>query len=482
MTVPAAKRSKYYVTTPIYYINDVAHIGHAYSTIAADVVVRYYRSVLGPDHVLFVTGTDENSQKTTDAAEKAGLDVDTYTERTAKQWQDNWDKLGISYDRFIRTTEADHASTVQDILQKVYDNGDIYKGVYEGLYCVGHEAFMKEEDLVDGLCPDHKKPPEKIREENWFFRLSKYEQQVLEYIEANPEFIQPTSRRNEVLSFIRQKGLEDFSISRESRTWGIRLPFDDTQVAYVWFDALINYVTAAGYGTDKFEQWWPADLHIVGKDIIKFHCIYWPAMLMSAGLALPHKVFAHGFFTIDGTKVSKSLGNAIDPLELAGVYGNDALRYFLLREIPFGADGDFSLERFAVVYETELGNKLGNLVARTAAMLTKYCDSSYDETDVAADLNLYDYITRLEFDKYLAEIIGRCEQLNTTIEETKPWQLAKEDPSKVREVLSAIASELVQLAEYLEPFLPDTAIKIRRIFANGKVDNSEGVLFPRIEK
>ena len=410
-------KNKYYVTAPIYYINDVPHIGHAYSTIAADTLARYWRSKIGDENVLFVTGTDENSQKTINAAEVAGVTNQEYTDQTAQKWQAVFNTLGISYNRFIRTTDQDHTKTVQDILQKVYDKGDIYKGVYEGLYCVGHEAFMKEEDLVDGLCPDHKKAPEHIKEENWFFKLSNYQDQLLEYIEQNPEFIQPKSRRNEVVSFIKTNGLEDFSISRESQTWGIRLPFDDSQVAYVWFDALLNYVTAAGYGTEEFSKWWPADLHIVGKDIIKFHCIYWPAMLWSAGLELPHQIFAHGFFTIDGTKISKSLGNAIDPVELVEKYGNDALRYFLLREIPFGSDGDFSQARFDVLYNSELANTLGNLVSRTAAMLTKYNDGKYDESlKSAKEFDLEDYMYRCHFDKYLETVFDRLTELNGAIE------------------------------------------------------------------
>lgn len=475
-------KNKFYVTTPIYYINDVPHIGHAYSTIAADVIARYYREKLGKDNVLFVTGTDENSQKTINAAEIASETTEAYTEKTAKKWQNIFDTLDISYNRFIRTTDNDHTLVVQDILQRVYDKGDIYKGVYEGLYCVGHEAFMKEEDLVDGLCPDHNKAPDHIKEDNWFFRLSKYQDQLLSYIEDNPKFIQPESRRNEILSFIKTKGLDDFSISRESQTWGITLPFDDTQVAYVWFDALLNYVTAAGYGTDEFSKWWPADLQIVGKDIIKFHCIYWPAMLWSAGLEIPTQVFAHGFFTINGEKISKSLGNAIDPLEIVKKYGNDPLRYYLLREIPFGTDGDFSQERFDVLYNSELANTLGNLVSRTAAMLTKYNDSKYDSSIAPNAIEgLEDYITNRHFDKYLSSLFTRLSELNGAIEENKPWELVKSDQSQAVVFLSSLAVEIVQIATALKPFLPDTSAKILATFIDGKVDNNIGILFPRIE-
>lgn len=473
--------NKFYVTTPIYYINDVPHIGHAYSTIAADTLARYYRHKLGDENVLFVTGTDENSQKTINAAEIAGLTPEEYTETTAKKWQDTFAMLGISNNRFIRTTDKDHVSTVQEIMQKVYDKGDIYKGVYEGLYCVGHEAFMKEDDLVDGLCPDHKKAPEHIKEDNYFFKLSKYQDKLLEYIESHPEFIRPESRRNEIISFIKTKGLEDFSISRESQSWGIRLPFDDSQVAYVWFDALLNYVTAAGYGTDKFAKWWPADLHIVGKDIIKFHCIYWPAMLWSAGLDLPHQVFAHGFFTNNNEKISKSLGNAIDPVALVQKYGNDALRYFLLREITFGADGDFSLRRFNDVYHSDLANNLGNLVSRLATMLNKYCDGKYVQTEVVARFEIDEDIRSLAFHSALGKLFSWLDTLNGAIEENKPWELYKTDPSNTTDILYGITSELLLINSYLKPFLPDTASKISNVFSNGKVNVSAGVLFPKFE-
>lgn len=482
MPKPRQVKNSYYVTTPIYYINDVPHIGHAYSTIAADVLARYYRKELGKDNVKFVTGTDENSQKTIEAANEAGLELEDYTKQTADKWKAVWDKLNISYDRFIRTTNKDHIKTVQAILQKVYETGDIYKGVYEGKYCFRCEAYYKDDELIDGICcPVHKKEVDTLKEENWFFKLSKYQDQILEHIKNNPKFIQPNTRRNEILAFIRDKGLEDFSISRSSQDWGIRLPFDKSQVAYVWFDALLNYVTAAGYGRGEFNKWWPANLHIVGKDIIKFHCLYWPGMLMSAGLELPEQVFAHGFFTIDGEKISKSLGNSVNPIELSEKYGNDALRYFLLREIPFGTDGDFSFERFGIVYETELGNKLGNLVARVVAMLTKYNNGKYVVSKLETNLSLADYITDLKFDVYLGAIIKRAEELNALIEETKPWELVKTDPDKVVEVLSVIANELIALGQYLEPFLPDTSTKIAKTFVGGKVDKSVGILFPRIE-
>ncbi len=481
---PKPKNKTFYVTTPIYYINDVPHIGHAYSTIAADVLARYYRQELGEkklgEKVWFLTGTDENSKKTVEAAKDAGQDIQTYTDETAKKWQDIWNKLGITYNRFIRTTEPDHVKAVQDVVQKIYDNGDVEKGVYEGLYCFKCETFYKAEEVENNKCPIHKTDLEFIKEENYFFKLSKYQDKLKKYITANPEFVQPESRRNEVLAFI-DRGLENISISRASQKWGVKLPFDESQVVYVWFDALINYLSGVGYPDKTYTDFWPANIHIVGKDIIKFHCIIWPAMLLSAGIELPEKVFAHGFFTIDGEKISKSLGNAIDPVELIEKYGNDALRYYLLREIPFGADGDFSNERFKIVYETELGNKLGNLVSRTVTMLSKYCDGKYTLSSVAQPLELEDDINRLAFESYLQKIFVRIEELNTTIEETKPWELVKTDPEKVISVLNGIVSELLLLNYWLGPVIPETAEKIEKTFTGGKVDSSIGILFPRIE-
>ncbi len=473
-------KNKFYVTTPIYYINDVPHIGHAYSTIAADVLARYYRSKLGSKNVLFTTGTDENSQKTIEAAIKKNVSIDQYTNDTAKKWQNIFDSLDINYDRFIRTTDKDHVEVVQSILQKVYDNGDIYKGTYEGLYCVGHEAFMKEEDLVDGLCPDHNKAPERIKEENYFFKLSKYQDKLKQYILDNPDFIRPESRRNEVLAFV-ERGLEDFSISRESQSWGIKLPFDENQVAYVWFDALINYVTSAGYGKQEFNKWWPADLHIVGKDIIKFHCIYWPAMLWSAGLEAPKQIYAHGFFTINGQKISKSLGNAIDPIELAKKYGNDALRYYLLREISFGSDGDFSFDRFESVYNSDLANNLGNLVSRVAAMLIKYNEGNIVKVKSKNIIDNAKSIEKLEFHTCLTNIFYSFDKLNELLEKEKPWEKAKQNKETAVNILSKIATELKTTSEHLKPFLPDTADKIQRTFKDNKVDVSVGILFPKVE-
>lgn len=472
--------SKFFVTTPIYYINDQPHIGHAYSTIAADCLARFHRSQ--GDDVLFTTGIDENSQKTILAAKNSGLDTRAYTESMAKVWQQTWNALTIRYDRFIRTTEAAHHVAVQQFIAQVAQAGDIFKGVYEGLYCVGHEAFLRPEELVEGKCPDHNQAPQPLKEENYFFRLSRYQEPLLEYIRDNPDFIQPESRRNEVVSFIRQ-GLADVSISRVKQDWGIPWPGDDSQSVYVWFDALINYLTCAGYPSEASAQWWPADLHIVGKDIIKFHCIIWPAMLMSAKLPLPKMVYAHGFFTVEGKKISKSLGNAISPVELAGLYGVDALRYYLLREIPFGADGEFNTLRFERIYNADLANELGNLVQRTGAMIIKYMGGITGETPPHSHDPgpYYEAMAKLRFDLALENVWSRIKGLNQMIDEEKPWVMAKTDPEGVANLLKHIVADLLQVAELLAPFMPDTAAKIVTSFESGSFHPEVGLLFPKAQ-
>ncbi len=469
--------SKFYITTPIYYINDRPHIGHAYSTIAADTLARYFRGQ-GVE-VLFSTGTDENSQKTVIAAAKRKQELKAYIDELAGLWQSTWDKLDISYDTFIRTTEPGHQAAVKDFVGRVQTKGDIYLGKYRGLYCVGCEEFKKEDELVNGKCPEHNTEPELVEEENYFFALSKYQQALLDHIEAHPDFVQPESRRNEVVAFIK-RGLEDFSISRSSREWGIPWPGDPGHVVYVWFDALINYLTVAGYPGDH-SKWWPADVHLVGKNIIKFHCIYWPAMLLSAGLPLPKMVFAHGFFTVDGTKISKSLGNAIDPLALAEKYGVDPLRYYLLREIPFGTDGEFTDERFVTLYNTDLANELGNLVQRVASMLTRYLGGTLPAVpppshDVAP---YHEAMLNLKLDKALEHVWLEIKGLNQFLEEEKPWEKAKAEPEELKRVLGHAVGDLAQISDLLTPFLPETAEKITQTFAGGKVHPEVGILFPK---
>lgn len=471
--------SKYFITTPIYYINDKPHIGHAYSTIAADVLARWHRH--NGDQVLFTTGTDENSQKTVEAAKKSGQDEKVYTESMAKLWQATWDQMGISYNRFIRTTEADHKKAVYELIKRSEAAGDIYKGEYVGLYCSSCEEFKRESDLENGKCKIHKVDAEEIKEENYFFKLSNYQQKLLDYIKQNPEFVQPISRRNEVVAFI-ERGLEDFSVSRQDAKWGIPWPGDPKQAIYVWFDALTNYLTVTGFPSEE-NGWWPPDIHIVGKDIIKFHCIYWPAMLMSAGLPLPKVVFAHGFFTIDGHKISKSLGNTIDPVEMAGNYGIDALRYFLLREIPFGNDGEFSHDRFRTIYETDLANELGNAVQRVASMITRYFGGSIGEISKSSHDTgvIREAISNYRLDKALEEIWVHVKGVNQFIEDEKPWELAKTDKERLLEVLKSAVGDLLHVAELLLPFIPATAERIAKTFEDGKVNPEVGILFPKFE-
>lgn len=474
--------AKKLITTPIYYINAQPHIGHAYSTIAADVMARYQRE-LG-NEVLFTVGTDENSQKTLQAVEKAGqTDVAAYANQMSAVWQKTWDELGISYDAFVRTTSPEHRVAVEALLEKIKASDDLYKGTYEGLYCVGCEEFKRPDDLVDGKCPLHNTVPEQLKEENYFFKLSKYQKPLLDHIRQHPEFVAPVSRRNEVLSFI-ERGLEDISFSRPSRGWGIPFPGDANQVVYVWSDALVNYLTAAGYPRPGYEAWWPASLHLVGKDIIKFHCIIWPAMLMSAGLPLPQQVFAHGFFTVAEQKISKSLGNAIAPNVITDVYSIDGLRYYMLRDIPFGADGEFSFERLHSVYNADLANELGNLVQRTASMITKYMGGKFGAVEAHShDASRYhEAMQQLRFDRALEDVWERVKGLNQLIEEEKPWVLAKEDPENLAEVLKHLVSDLLQISGLLLPFVPTAAVKIAQTFADGVVHPEVGILFPRVEQ
>ncbi len=381
-------KPKFYVTTPIYYVNDVPHIGHAYTTIAADVLARY-RRLEGYD-VFFLTGTDEHGQKVEQAALMRGETPIELADRMSRHFNKLWQKLNISNDDFIRTTEKRHIKAAQTLFQTLYKKGDIYKGLYEDWYCTPCETYWTKSQFEDGLnCPSCGRPTEKLKEESFFFRLSKYEKPLLDYIEANPDFILPISRRNEVLSFIRG-GLKDLSVTRTGFSWGVDVPWDifgeaetvHSHIIYVWLEALCNYLTAIGYPDDmaRFNRFWPADVHLLAKDILRFHAVYWPAFLMSAGLAPPKQVVAHGWWTVEGQKMSKSLGNVIDPHQIIDEYGVDALRYFLLREVSFGNDGDFSHKAFIGRLNSDLANDLGNLVSRSLAMLGKYFDGAIPES------------------------------------------------------------------------------------------------------
>lgn len=473
---------KFFVSTPIFYVNDKPHIGHAYTTIIGDVLKRHY-TAKGVD-VFYLTGTDENAQKNVEAAEKAGeSDVQAYVDRMSQKWRTTWESLDIQFDDFIRTTEDRHKKGVEQFWRAVKESGDIYKGTYEGLYCTGCEEYKAKTDLADGKCPLHNREPEVIKEENYFFRTSRYKDTLLDHIEKHPNFIQPVERRNEVIKYV-QDHFDDLSISRQSQKWGIPVPDDPTQVIYVWFDALLNYMTAVGYGSDQslFSKHWPPDLHIVGKDIIKFHCALWPAMLLSAGVELPEQVFAHGFFTIDGQKMSKSLGNVVDPVELSKKYGFDAVRYFLLREIPSGGDGDFSTARLEERYNTELGNDLGNLVSRVAKLVedaggqvTATPLPEYDEAVAKIHANT----EGLAFDQALVNIWKIVAEANQYVDAQKPWELAKTNPEKLPEVLGRLVAVIQLLGELLTPYLPETAKKIQEQFGGERITKGE-ILFPRI--
>ncbi len=364
--------ARFYVTTPIYYVNDAPHIGHAYTTVTADALSRWHR-LLGED-VWFLTGTDEHGLKVAQAAEKNEVSPREWADRTVERFRDAWKLLNISNDDFIRTTEPRHYAAVEKLLQACYDAGDIELGIYEGLYCVACEAYYTETELVGGNCPIHHRPVDSVTEENYFFKLSRFEQRLLDYYEANPGAIMPETRRNEVLGFIRQ-GLQDFSISRTSLSWGVPLPWDPAHVTYVWFDALTNYITAVGYAEDdqRFNTWWPACRHLIGKDIIRFHCVFWPAMLLSAGIEPPSNWHVHGWLLVGGEKMSKTRLNQIAPAELVETFGVDGYRYHFLRDPSFGPDSDFSYEGMVVRYNTDLANNLGNLLARVATVVAKKC-------------------------------------------------------------------------------------------------------------
>jgi len=486
---------KFYVTTPIYYVNDVPHIGHAYTTIAADVLARHYRR--SGREVFFLTGTDEHGAKIAEAAAKHGATPKQYVDQIVERFKDAWNSLGISYDKFIRTSDPEHEAGVAAFLENLYVSGDVYKGTYEGLYCVGCEQFKSEDDLVDGKCPYHNLVPQWYSEENYFFRLSRYENALIEALtnplDPNHYRVAPTARYNEVLGKLRL-GLSDVSISRASLSWGVPLPFDQKQVVYVWIDALLNYLTAVGYPDRPVEsnRWWPANLHLMAKDILWFHAILWPAMLIAAGMQPPKEVFAHGFFTINGQRMSKTLGNVISPAELVGRFGADATRYLLLTDFPFGTDGDFNLESLTARYNAELANDLGNLLNRTVSMLNRYragevpapnaAQPPDEEVRAMAEAMFGQMDHALESLEFVAAADAACaviSRANRYVEETAPWKLAKSDPDRLATVLYTLAEAERLVANALQPFLPETCDRmLAQLGASGLVDTSWGALRP----
>jgi methionyl-tRNA synthetase len=452
--------NKFYITTPIYYVNDKPHIGHAYTTIAADVLARW-RGVLGED-VVFSTGVDENAQKTVEAAVKHKEEIRAYTDRMAETWESTWAKLGISYTDFIRTTEDRHVVVVNEFWKRLEAAGDIYKGQYEGFYCVACETFYKEDDLTpEGLCKIHKTKPEWVSEENYYFALSKYQKPLLDFYAAHEEFVAPANRFNEMKSFV-ERGLEDVSFSREKKAWGIPVPGDPEQVIYVWADALVNYITVMG-GIEGWEAH-PADIHMMAKDIVRFHAILWPAMLMSAGLPLPGQIVVSGFLTIDGEKISKTVGNVIDPLDVAARYGADALRYFLLREVPFGEDGDFSETKMKERYNGDLANGLGNFAARILALAEKE-ELKSGQLDSAFDLEIqkmrqaaFAKTKEYKFHDALAAVWTAISFGDRYLNNEAVWAI-KDDAAR-RAKLFNLISLLDNVAAVLLPYLPESSRKI----------------------
>lgn len=510
------ERTKFYVTTPIYYVNDKPHIGHAYTTIIADVLSRYHRLLDVPTY--FLTGTDEHGQKVQKAAAAAGITPQQQVDTTVVRFQQLWKKLKITNDDFIRTTEERHRKVVQAILQNLFDRDEIYRAEYDGWYCVPDERFFMEKDLVDGKCPDCHRPVEKIKEANYFFRMSKYQDWLIQYINEHPKFIQPDFRKNETLGFLR-KPLNDLCISRpKSRMgWGIDLPFDRDYVCYVWFDALVNYISAVGYLSDdlKFNKWWPASYHLIGKDILTTHTVYWPTMLRAMGVELPETIFAHGWWLVGENKMSKSLGNVINPMDMIEKYGVDPFRYFVSAEMTLGQDASFSEEAFVRRYNADLANDLGNLLSRVLNMTVRYCEGKIPETPAnvlegpdervlwetvqAAVQYMEKAVDDLRISEGLGQVIAAVRGINRYLEIKQPWTLAKqEDKAPLKATLYTAAESLRVVASLLYPVMPEKMAELRKalglkkakpdqaqlrtwgILAAGTLIAEVGGLFPRI--
>jgi len=505
------KKNKFYITTPIYYSNSEPHIGTVYTTIVADTFARFYR--LKDYDVFFLTGLDEHGQKLARTAQEKGYTPQEYVDMMAQRFLDTWKKIGITNDDFIRTTQKRHEEVVQKVFQKLYDNGYLYKGTYAGWYCTPCETFYQKEELHDGNCPNCGRPVEFLEEETYYFKLSEFGPALLKYIEEHPEFVYPESRRNEVISFIKS-GLKDISATRTTVKWGIPVPFDPKHTVYVWFDALVNYISALGYLSDddtKFRRYWPADVHLIGKDILRFHAIIWPAILMALNIPLPKTVLAHGFWTIKGGKISKSKGNKVDPHELINIYGVDALRYFLLREVPLGLDGEYSDEAFHRRYTSDLANDLGNLLNRVLTVAEKYSEgkvpnpSEMKEEDKALLEKTEETAKRVEeeMEKFnpssaLGSIWEVIQDANRYIDQQAPWNLTS-DKERLNTVIYTLLETLRRISILLYAFIPDSAVKIQEQLGyqdpqfswdlikdvkipEGQKLNKGKILFPRVER
>jgi len=471
-------KKSFYITTPIYYVNDKPHIGHAYTTILADVMARFHREK--NDDTFFLTGTDEHGQKVQQSAEKRGVTPQQHCDEMVVYFQDAWKQLDIKHDKFIRTTENFHKKAVQDVLQHLWDNGEIYEKEYGGYYCVGCERFYTEKELDEGNCPQHQKMAEFIKEKNYFFKMSKYQDWLIQYINDNPDFIRPVHRKNEVLGFLRQP-LGDLCISRpKSRlTWGIELPFDTEYVTYVWFDALLNYVTGIGYKQDdeQYNKFWPANYHLIGKDIVTTHCVYWPTMMKAAGIPMPKTIFAHGWWMMDKTKMSKSLMNFVSPLDLIKTYGVDSVRYYLVRDMILGHDANFTEKHFINRYNSELANDFGNLANRITTLIRKNFDSKIPEVNINEDpekhiihkckklpKKVHKLIENFELNEATDEIIGFIRSINKYLEIREPWKLVKTDKEKTGTVLYTAAESLRIASLLLHPIMPNKIDELNSIF------------------
>uniref|UniRef100_A0A7C3RJM9 Methionine--tRNA ligase n=1 Tax=Dictyoglomus thermophilum TaxID=14 RepID=A0A7C3RJM9_DICTH len=505
------KKNKFYITTPIYYSNSEPHIGTVYTTIVADTFARFYR--LKDYDVFFLTGLDEHGQKLARTAQEKGYSPQEYVDMMAQKFLDTWKKIGITNDDFIRTTQKRHEEVVQKVFQKLYDNGYLYKGTYAGWYCTPCETFYQKEELHDGNCPNCGRPVEFLEEETYYFKLSEFGPALLKYIEEHPEFVYPESRKNEVISFIKS-GLKDISATRTTVKWGIPVPFDPKHTVYVWFDALVNYISALGYLSDddtKFRRYWPADVHLIGKDILRFHAIIWPAILMALNIPLPKTVLAHGFWTIKGGKISKSKGNKVDPHELINIYGVDALRYFLLREVPLGLDGEYSDEAFHRRYTSDLANDLGNLLNRVLTVAEKYSEgkvpnpSEMKEEDKALLEKTEEMAKRVEdeMEKFNPSSALSCiweviQDANRYIDQQAPWNLTS-DKERLNTVIYTLLETLRRISILLYAFIPDSAVKIQEQLGYqdpqfswdlikdvkipvGQKLNKGKILFPRVER